>query len=437
MLFRSLFYTLTVMLIAQIFFLKVGFQGYANLLLLSWIGVVAFAYIFDSKVTLIIGMIELLFWVHFQYLSFLTFSSNFFREPSFGMIALIDLAFCVIFYGIALLHRSFEHKFSRTYQFWSLFYVLCFAYILSFQMLLPMLWSAGFNLAGGGLAFVLSLSFIAVVLFIVSALSAVGKNIVDLKEVFIFVMAFALFVLLIFSSSIVSSGAGNCYSKNCYQTNTQLECERLEFQRCEWTQNSCQPFGCHNYKTKLDCESSNKIDCMWMNNSYLDYSSNITIDSSYCSWNGSSSKNIQTDPCSKLENERRSCLSDDRCQWRASSYFGNNRGSVQFSLMIFWIFSNILFILIILGVIGYGYLCKDSGMINLGILFFILDIITRYIGFIIDYWGSGYNVMAVLFILGGIILLAGGWAIEKFRRRLLMNMGKGESSDNQKENEED
>ncbi len=50
-------------------------------------------------------------------------------------------------------------------------------------------------------------------------------------------------------------------------------------------------------------------------------------------------------------------------------------------------------------------------------MFFALDIATRYIGFMIDFWG--YTSLSILFISGGIILLVGGWLFEKWRRTLI------------------
>ena len=72
---------------------------------------------------------------------------------------------------------------------------------------------------------------------------------------------------------------------------------------------------------------------------------------------------------------------------------------------------------VILAVIGYGVKYKSSKIVNLGILFFIIDIITRYIGFWMDLGGQvGFAVMA---IIGGIILIIGGWSIEKWRKGLI------------------
>ncbi len=92
-------------------------------------------------------------------------------------------------------------------------------------------------------------------------------------------------------------------------------------------------------------------------------------------------------------------------------------GSISGGLWVMWLFDNILFILVILSVIGYGTRYQSSKIVNLAIMFFGLDIITRYIGFVFDFGGQvGFAVMS---IIGGIILIAGGWGIEKWRRRLI------------------
>lgn len=92
-------------------------------------------------------------------------------------------------------------------------------------------------------------------------------------------------------------------------------------------------------------------------------------------------------------------------------------GALSPALFVFWIFDNILFILVILAVIGYGTRSRSPEMVNLAIAFFALDIITRYIGFMMDYGGQlGFAIMS---IIGGIILIAGGWGIERWRRRLI------------------
>ncbi|MBS3093004.1 DUF2157 domain-containing protein [Candidatus Pacearchaeota archaeon] len=94
-----------------------------------------------------------------------------------------------------------------------------------------------------------------------------------------------------------------------------------------------------------------------------------------------------------------------------------SRGSISGGLWVMWLFDNVLFIFVILSVIGYGTRYQSAKIVNLAIMFFGLDIITRYIGFVLDFGGQvGFAVMS---IIGGIILIAGGWGIEKWRRRLI------------------
>ncbi len=99
------------------------------------------------------------------------------------------------------------------------------------------------------------------------------------------------------------------------------------------------------------------------------------------------------------------------------SYGGYGGEKTPLGLWAIWIFANVIFILLILGVIGYGTWQKIPEIINLGIVFFSLDILTRYIGFAIDFWG--YTGLSIVFIAGGIILLAAGYFIEKWRRNLV------------------
>ena len=99
----------------------------------------------------------------------------------------------------------------------------------------------------------------------------------------------------------------------------------------------------------------------------------------------------------------------------APNFSGNQ--SISGPLFMFWIFDNILFILVILSVIGYGTRYSSPDLVNLAIVFFAIDIVTRYIGFMMDFGGQlGFAVMS---IIGGVILIAGGWFIEKWRRRLV------------------
>jgi len=78
------------------------------------------------------------------------------------------------------------------------------------------------------------------------------------------------------------------------------------------------------------------------------------------------------------------------------------------------IFSNLAYALMIVGIIVLGYVKKNNIYINIGILFFVLDVIARYFDF---FW----NLLprSIFFIAGGIMLLAGGIFLEKKRRKVL------------------
>lgn len=91
--------------------------------------------------------------------------------------------------------------------------------------------------------------------------------------------------------------------------------------------------------------------------------------------------------------------------------------SLSGGMLVLWLFDNIVFILVILSVMGYGTKYKSNNLINLGILFFTAEIIARYIGFMMDFGGQiGFALMS---IIGGIILIFGGFGIERWRKKLI------------------
>ncbi len=114
------------------------------------------------------------------------------------------------------------------------------------------------------------------------------------------------------------------------------------------------------------------------------------------------------------------CLASLVTSGNSYGFFGGYGQSMSPGFWALWLFDNALFILVILGVIGYGTRYKSSQIINLGIMFFALDIITRYIGFALDFGGQlGFAFMS---IVGGIILIFGGLFIERWRRSILRQM---------------
>lgn len=76
--------------------------------------------------------------------------------------------------------------------------------------------------------------------------------------------------------------------------------------------------------------------------------------------------------------------------------------------------SNIIYILGIVGIIVLGYIRRYNAYINIGLLFFVLDVIARYFDF---FWRL--LPRSIFFITGGVILLLGGVMLEKKRRRIL------------------
>jgi uncharacterized membrane protein len=298
----SLLYTLSIFLIAQIFSTRASMQGLAILLLLAWVGVLAAAYLFDSSPSLLIALSEFLIWIGFQ---FVAFFENSIGEPAIGVLALTYLMTGILLFGLMQLHKSFEHKFAGVYQFWTMVYLLLLTYIMSFQLLLPILWPENFVMNIPMLFFVLSFALVSIIVAGIGISMSLSSKKISGNEILFAIIAVLVYALLIVLSSLVSGS----------------------------------PYGMFGY------------------------------------------------------------------------------GNTSPGLLVLWILDNVLFIGVILAVIGYGVKSKKSSLVNLGILFFVLEIITRYIGFIMDL--GGQMGFAVVSIIGGLILIFGGWSIEKWRKNLL------------------
>jgi uncharacterized membrane protein len=76
--------------------------------------------------------------------------------------------------------------------------------------------------------------------------------------------------------------------------------------------------------------------------------------------------------------------------------------------------SNIIFAFGIIGIVVLGYMRRYTAYINIGLLFFVLDVIARYFDF---FWKL--LPRSIFFIIGGIMLLLGGVILEKKRRKIL------------------
>ena len=414
----AIIYTLSIFLIAQIFSTSVTLQGTANLLILAWIGILFASYIFDSSSSLVVVLAEFLVWISLQFFAFYEKGTGFFGIPNIenfalGLLAIIYLAVGVLFYGLTQIHKSKDHKFFNVYRFWTAFYILLFAYILSFQTLLPLLWPSGLEITTGSLIFLITISLIAIITSAVGIIMSLDKAKLTGKEVLSFIIIIFLLITLIFSASIVSNSLGTCYLKSCYDIKNEKECNTINLpnQICSWKENLCDQLYCGDFRDQTSCKNApQQLKCNWV-------FYNTDGDKEYCNQDYSNNDySKQQEACSQYDNQREYCISKDICGWRAGGDYYSVR-NIPLKLWFIWAIDNILFIIVILSVIGYGVRYKSSKLVNLGILFFVLDIITRYIGFWIDL--SGYTSFAVLSIIGGIILIFGGWGIEKWRKRLI------------------
>ncbi len=405
----ALLYTLSVFLIAQIFSTAVSLQGTAFLLLLAFLGVYLTSYIFDSSFSLVVALLEFVIWITIQYLAF--YEHSLLRgQLSVGGLALTYLVAGVLVYGLSLLHKSSEHKFSQLYEWWTVFYFLAFAYLLSFQSLLPALWPSGITLASGTLIFLSLLTLLSVLVCAIGAVRALHAEKLQGKELTAFIGLVVILVILITAASFISGALGTCSLKSCSSLSTKQACESasLPGQVCEWQTNYCAQKGCYNYLNKDDCrQAPAELKCDWINTTFNEY----------CQQEVNDQYTLSETLCGKYTNERTSCLAREQCTWNAQYFYSSRGTNAPTSVWLLWIFANIIFLALILTVLGYGTWHKSTKIVNIGIVFFALDILTRYIGFIIDF--GWYTSLAFVFISGGIVLIFGGWLLERWRRKLV------------------
>lgn len=100
----ALLYTLSIFLIAQIFFTSAGWQGHAWLWLLAFAGVFAASYLFQSSDSYVVAVIEYAIWVVVQSLAFFDMSGLFY-EARYGH-AILTIYFLVSGISLALASGS-------------------------------------------------------------------------------------------------------------------------------------------------------------------------------------------------------------------------------------------------------------------------------------------------------------------------------------------
>lgn len=96
--------------------------------------------------------------------------------------------------------------------------------------------------------------------------------------------------------------------------------------------------------------------------------------------------------------------------YRDTPLHAESPGFTKTALLI----SNIIFALGVIGIIFLGYIRRSSAYINIGLLFFVLDVVARYFDF---FWKL--LPRSLFFIVGGILLLSGGVILERKRRRIV------------------
>jgi uncharacterized membrane protein len=94
----------------------------------------------------------------------------------------------------------------------------------------------------------------------------------------------------------------------------------------------------------------------------------------------------------------------------ALAYRGTGAGSGALLVLM----ANLLFAGGVVGILVLGYFRRYPAYVNIGLVFFVLDVTARYCDF---FWRL--LPRSLFFIIGGIILLTGGVCLERKRRRIL------------------
>jgi len=196
----ALLYTLSIFLIAQIFNTSISLQGNAWLLLLALVGVLLVAYLLDTAFCLVVALIEFIIWLIMQYMAFISFDTF---DFGIGMLALLFLAVGVLLYGLSLWHASTKHFFASIYQWWTAFYLLAFAYLLSFQMVLAFLQISLADFSSKAGMFFIITAVIALLIFFFGWGAALKAKQTNTKEIAWFVGIVVALVVLIFSPTIL------------------------------------------------------------------------------------------------------------------------------------------------------------------------------------------------------------------------------------------
>lgn len=92
------------------------------------------------------------------------------------------------------------------------------------------------------------------------------------------------------------------------------------------------------------------------------------------------------------------------------------------SLVVGPVLFNLVLFAAVIGLVVLGVQRRDELMINLGLLFFVVAVVTRYFDFFFDLLDR-----SIFFIVGGLLLLGGGWLLERQRQDLVEQARGGEA----------
>jgi uncharacterized membrane protein len=448
----NLLYVLSVFQIAQIYHLGTGPQDYAWLFLACLAGVALASYYFNSYTSMFISFILFLIWMTTQFIAYNIHTNA--DTISVALYAFLVLFAGIFFYGLSLLHRSIGHPFASLYWRWSIFYFLLMAYIISFQLLLPILWRGSFAFDASAI-FVMSLGAISIILIGLGIYLASARDKMKRTEAYGIILTVIVLAGMIFLTSASQIDTGACTAKQCYQFTNESSCNSQKELECRWTgydlpargpfspNGFCEQKNCYELNTSESCNG--ELGCQWQstnalerpefqkmqkdgycNNNCSTIKSETDCDKAFvaargCAWmNSSCRENLGNDfeQTCRYSSEK-TCAADDNCSWDKTLDTLDRRymqGNHPISQAV-WITINIFLIIFIIAIILFGSISADPLIVNMGIAFFTLDVITRYIGFIIDL--KWYNNLALLFISGGIIIILGGILLERWRRKMV------------------
>lgn len=405
----ALLYVLSLFLISQIYHLATDMQHYAWLLLLAWTVILMTAYFLDSKENLVVAMLTFFPWVVLQYSSLISGAGiDSPGGPVFAFI-LIFLSAGALLFGLGTLHNSLKHRFTNIYRFWTVFYFLLIFYIISFQSFLPVLSEYSFE----GKAFPVFLVLFIILCFlgfITGALFAASRKAGSIKEIAGFIGILAIIFLLVLATKAGEGQIGTCDPKSCYELKAESDCNAAPDPLvCEWKtdhlQGYCDQPDCWNYRTEAKCKSANpELDCNWEKFEERCNSKQRPDDNAYRI-------------CTEHNNKKESCVDQKLCRWTPSFYFWDMHEGLPTSIWLLWIVNNVAFIGFIVLMLWYGQRVGSTKIVNLSLFAFIIEVITRYIGFWFDF--RGYFAFGVLAIIGGLLLIFGAWFIPKWRKKLI------------------